>query len=64
MLKVIDILYLIWNYFILDTIQYFLCELGMKPQIHLLEIATFSLYHIIVRPTKIIKVANENLAHL
>ena len=34
---------------ILDTIQVFVCELGMKPRI------IFSLYHVIVRPTKIIK---------
>ena len=37
----------------LDTIQDFLCKLDMKPNMHLLEISTFSLYHVIVRPTKI-----------
>ena len=38
-----------------DTIQYFLRELGMKPHMPLYEIIIFSLYHVIVRPTKIIK---------
>ena len=35
-----------------DTIREFLCELGMKPNIHLLEIIIFTLYHVIVRHTK------------
>ena len=39
----------------LDTIQDFLCKLGMKPHMHLVEISIFSLNHVIVRPTKIIK---------
>ena len=39
-----------------DTIREFLCKLGMKPIIHLLEIIIFTLYHVIVRPTKTIKV--------
>ena len=39
----------------IDTIQDFLCKLGMKPHMHLLEISIFSLNHVIVRPTKIIK---------
>ena len=39
----------------LDTIQDFLCELGMKPRMQLWEIIIFSIYYIIVRPTKIIK---------
>ena len=39
----------------LDTIQDFLCKLGMKPHMHLLIISIFSLNHAIVRPTKIIK---------
>ena len=48
------------NYFraptyLLDTIQDFLCNLGMKPHMHLVEISIFSLNHVIVRPTKIIK---------
>ena len=40
---------------IVDTIQDFLCYLGMKPFMHLVEISIFSLNHVIVRPTKIIK---------
>ena len=39
----------------LDTIQDFLCNLGMKPHMYLVEISIFSLNHVIVRPTKIIK---------
>ena len=39
----------------IDTIQDFLCNLGMKPHMHLVEIGIFSLNHVIVRPTKIIK---------
>ena len=47
-----------WNYlstYILDTIQDFLCKLGMNPHMHLVEISIFSLYHVIARPTKVIK---------
>jgi hypothetical protein len=40
---------------IIDTIQDFLCKLGMKPYMHLVEISIFWLNHVIVRPTKIIK---------
>ena len=36
-----------------DTIQDFLRNLGMKPHMHLVEISTFSLNHVIVTPTKI-----------
>ena len=39
----------------LETIQDFLCTLGMKPHMHLVEITFFSLNHVIARPTKIIK---------
>ena len=39
----------------LDTIQDFLCELCMNPRMQLLDIIIFSLNHVIVRPTKIIK---------
>ena len=39
----------------LDTIQDFSSKLGMKPGVHLLEISIFSLCHVVVRPTKIIK---------
>ena len=35
----------------LDTVQYFLIKLGIKPRLHLLEISIISLYHVIVRPT-------------
>ena len=38
-----------------DTIQDFLCKLGMKPHMHLVDISIFSLNHVITRPTKIIK---------
>ena len=49
--------YLLFSYgtYILDTIQDFLCKLGMKPHMHLAEISIFPLNHVIVRPTKIIK---------
>ena len=40
---------------VLDTIQDFLFKLGMKARMHLVEISIFSLNHVIVRPTKIIK---------
>ena len=48
---------------LLDTIQDFLCKLGMKPHMHLVilvlydlvDISIFSLNHVITRPTKIIK---------
>ena len=47
----------------MDTIQDFLCKLGMKPHMHLVilvlydlvDISIFSLNHVITRPTKIIK---------
>ena len=39
----------------LDTIQDFLCKLGMKPHVHLVKISIFPLSHVIDRPTKIIK---------
>ena len=39
----------------LDTIQDFLCDLGMKPCMHQVDISIFSINHVIVRPTKIIK---------
>jgi hypothetical protein len=45
---------------ILDTIQDFLKnlgqpDLGIKPHMHLVEIIMFSLHHLIIRPTKIVK---------
>ena len=39
----------------IDTVTDFLIELGMKPCMHLVEISIFSLNHVIIRPTKIIK---------
>ena len=38
-----------------ETVQKILCKLAMKPHMHLVEISIFSLNHVIVRPTKIIK---------
>ena len=35
---------------VIYTIQDFLCNLGMKPHMHLVEISIFSLNHVIVRP--------------
>ena len=40
---------------ILDTIQDFLCKLGMKTHMYLVEISISSLNHVTVRPSKIIK---------
>ena len=37
----------------LDTLQDFLIKLGIKPRMHLLERDIFSLYRVIVKPTKI-----------
>ena len=39
----------------IDTIQDFVCKLCMKPNMHLVEISIFSLNHVFVRPTKIMK---------
>jgi hypothetical protein len=36
------------KYIVLDNIQDFLCNLGMKPHVHLVEISIFSLNHVIV----------------
>ena len=41
--------------YLVDTIQDFLCKLGMKPHMHLVEISIFPLNLVIVRPSKIIK---------
>ena len=46
-----------------DTVQDFLIKLGIKPPMHLLEIGIFSLYHVIIRPTKIMNRADKNWAH-
>ena len=40
---------------VLESVQYFLIKLGIKPRIHTLKISIFSLNHVIVRHTKIIK---------
>ena len=37
-----------------ETVQDFLCQLGIKPHMNIVEIVIFSLYHVIIRPTKII----------
>ena len=47
----------------LDTIKDFLIKLGIKPRMHLLEIDIFLLYHVTVRPTKIMNRANKYWAH-
>ena len=47
----------------LDTIQDFLCELSMKPHMHLVKISIFSLNLVIVRLTKIMNRADKNWAH-
>ena len=47
----------------LDTIQDFLIKLGIKPLMDLLELGIFSLYHVIVRPIKIMNRADKNWAH-
>ena len=39
---------------LLDTIQDFLCKLGMKPHMQIVKISIFSLNNVIIRPTKII----------
>ena len=49
--------------FLVHTVQDFLIKLGVKPRMHLLEIDIFWLYHVIVRPTKIMNRANKCWAH-
>ena len=48
----------------LDTVQDFLIKLGIKPCLHILKISIFSLNHVIVRPTKIIKQPLQSLQNL
>ena len=43
------------NASLVDTIQDFLCKLGIKPHLHLVDTIVSSLHHVIVRATKIIK---------
>ena len=45
---------------LLDTVQDFFNRLGMKPCIHLVEISIYLLYHVIIRPTKIMNRADKN----
>ena len=47
----------------IDTVQDFLIKLGIKAHMHLLEIDIFSLYHVIIRPTKVMNRADKNWAH-
>ena len=49
--------------FRLESVQDFLIKLDIKPQMHLLEISTFSLNNVIVRLTKIMNRADKNWAH-
>ena len=44
----------------IESIQDFLIMLDMKPLMHPLEISTFSLNKVIVRPTKIMNRVNKN----
>ena len=39
----------------LDTIQDFLCNLGMKPHMHLVEISIFSLNHVAPDLSKLLR---------
>ena len=45
---------------LVDTVQDFLINLGIKPGMHLSEISILSLYTVIVRPTKIMNRADKN----
>ena len=47
----------------LETFQDFLIMLGIKAIMYQLEVVIFSLYHVIVRPTKIMNRADKNWAH-
>ena len=49
------------NGWVVEFVQDFLIKLDMKPCIHLVEISIFSLYHVIIRLTKIM---NNLLKHL
>ena len=48
---------------IVDTIQDFVCKFGMKPHMHIVEIISFLLYHVIIRPTKNFKRADKNCVY-
>jgi hypothetical protein len=47
----------------LETVQYFLIKLGIKPLMYLLKISIFSLNNVILRLTKIMNRADKNWAH-
>ena len=49
--------------YILDTIQDFLINLGIKPRMHLREISICSINNVIIRLTKIMNRADKNWAH-
>ena len=42
------------KYVSIETVQDFLIKLGIKPNMHILEIIIFPLNYVIVRPTKIV----------
>ena len=46
-----------------ESVQYFLINLDIKPLMHLLEISLFSLNNVIIRLTKIMNRAKKNWAH-
>ena len=48
---------------LLDTVQDFLIEVGIKSRVHLLEIGVLSLYNVILRPTTLTNRADKNWAH-
>ena len=54
---------LLWQYSDCRYHSRFFCQLVMKPHMHLVEIITFSSYHVIVRPTKILQGDDSNLPH-
>ena len=53
-----------WEGSSLETLQYFLIMLGIKPLMYLLEISIFSLNNVIVRLTKIMNRSDKNCAYL
>ena len=54
-----------WGSARLDTIQDFLCELGMKPHIYQVKIMIFHNIFVIVRPTKIMqKAIMDKIGHI
>ena len=55
-----------WAYHIkqpITQVQDFLIKLGIKPQMHLVEIRIFLLNNVILRLTKIMNRADKNWAH-